>query len=124
MRLRNLALFVVSMAACAEPDDARPASFTYLHAAIIEPSCATIGCHSASTAAGPELDDPDDPYDGPLDLSDPDEACDQLANRPFTLLIQGQGADDDYPRMPPDIPLPDPDIRLLLAWENAGNPCD
>ena len=100
------------LAACADPPE-EPADLNYLHAAIVEPNCATIGCHSAATAISP-------PGDPPIDLSTPQGMCDKLSTA-TPALLRGE-AGGDYPQMPPDVPLPSTDIELLTTWINGGQP--
>jgi len=111
---RLLAFFV--LAACAGDPADRPLTWSYIHAAVIAPSCATASCHGehAGTAG--------------LSLADPDVAYDQLLARRFvvpgdpasTLLALLAG--DERRRMPPDAPLPAADLALVRAWIEAGAP--
>ena len=113
MKSRLAFLALLGHAACAQPED-RSTDFTYLHAAIIEPSCATSLCHSASMRAGS------------LDLSTPEDACDALNMLPpaaIITLLNGEGTGDS-PRMPLDVPLPPADIELLTRWLNDGAACE
>jgi Planctomycete cytochrome C len=95
--------------ACTDPTE-RPATWTYVHAAIVAPSCATASCHSELAAtAGLVLDDPDVAYHALLDRQyvlpgDPDS--------PLVFLLDG----DERPRMPPDAPLPAGDRDLIVTW--------
>jgi hypothetical protein len=102
------------MTGCVEVED-RSTDWNYLHAAIIEPSCATAGCHSAWTQV----------FD--MDLSTPEHACDALTMqrdvRSMVTLINGEGA-GDWPLMPPDGPLPPADIELLERWVTDGASCE
>jgi hypothetical protein len=126
------------LGACIENED-RSTDFEYLHAAIIEPSCATIGCHSAATEQGPP---------GYLvNLSTPSDACCSLTGSncddtdahygnwtgltdgvpDLILLLRGtyyEPGTEDYPRMPVDRPLPEADIELLQRWLAGGAQCE
>jgi hypothetical protein len=97
---------------CVDAED-RSTDFGYVHAAIVAPSCATIGCHSAATRiAG-------------LDLSTPAVACRNLSDYPpaaLEALLRGDAP--GVPRMPLDVPLPAADIAILRAWREADVPCD
>jgi len=106
----------MSSIGCAGDPNDRPATWSYLHAAIIAPSCATSSCHNQRVAtAGIVLDDADTAYA-------------QLLERQFVIpgdpastlmsLLEGQ----ERARMPPDAPLPAADIDLVRAWIEAGAP--
>lgn len=107
-------LFASLTLACAGDPDERPASWSYIHAAIIAPSCATSSCHSARTeTAGVALDDPDTAYDVLLgqQFVTPGDPASTLMS-----LLEG----DERRRMPPDAPLPAADIELVRTWIEAG----
>ena len=101
-------------AGCGGVDD-RPAQWSFIAPAIIEPSCATASCHSAvAQRAGVVLD--------PRDV-----AFHTLRDRAFVIpnqpdqsemvaLLRAQGS----PRMPPDVPLPEVDIELIVKWISNG----
>jgi hypothetical protein len=101
---------------CAADPSERPATWSYLHAAVVAPSCATASCHSERAAtAGLVLDDADAAYDA-------------LVARRFVIpgdpasalmsLLEGE----ERPRMPPDAPLPAADIDLVRTWILEGAP--
>ena len=104
------------VAGCTGSPTDRPATWPYIHAAIIAPSCATSSCHSALAAtAGVELDDRDVAYTVLLDrdyVVPGDPGCTLMA------LLNG----DERQRMPPDAPLPADDILLIETWIEAGAP--
>jgi hypothetical protein len=116
---RRLALLWI-VAGCGDADPAdRPARFAYIQAAILEPSCATAGCHSElSRTAGLVLE------------GDSDRVLDELVDEgfvypgvveasPLLYFLRGElGA----VRMPPDAPLPEGDIALIERWIDAGAP--
>jgi hypothetical protein len=120
VRRAALALIPVAtlLAGCGANDD-RPAKWSYISAAIIEPSCATANCHSQlAQRSGVVLDGIRVGYA-------------QLLCRHFVLagnadssaviaLMNAQGAR----RMPPDFALPATDIKLIGEWINAGAPYD
>ena len=114
--MRRLALFAGVVAACTGDPADRPATWSYVHPAIIAPACATSSCHSALVeTAGVALDDREASYEQLLDLSfvvpgDPASA--------LIPLLEG----DERPRMPPDAPLPQADIDLVRVWIEAGAP--
>jgi hypothetical protein len=113
--LATLAPLALS-AGCRGDTDDRPAQFSFIYPAIIEPSCATASCHSNYTReAGVNFG-----------LSS-DEAYFQLVGRHFVIpsdstdsellyLLNAQGAR----RMPPDFALPAVDIDLISNWVAAG----
>jgi hypothetical protein len=100
---------------CGSSADTRPQKWSFISAAIIQPSCATANCHSQlAQRSGVALDTAYDGYD-------------QLVNRHFVKkgdsegsaligLLRGQGSR----RMPPDFPLPDVDIELIAGWIDAN----
>jgi hypothetical protein len=103
-------------AACTGDPGERPATWAYLHPAIIVPSCATSSCHSGRVeTAG-------------VDLADADRAYMDLTLRRFVVpgdptsalmpLLDGE----ERGRMPPDAPLPAADIALIRSWIEAGAP--
>jgi hypothetical protein len=110
------ALAPLSLSGCGSDTDDRPAQFSYIYPAIIEPSCATASCHSNYTReAGVNFG------------LDSDEAYYQLIARHFVTpsdpadseliyLLKAQGAR----RMPPDFALPEVDIDLISTWITAG----
>ena len=136
----GLLLAMGFLAAGCVSTDARPADWSYVSAAVIEPSCATASCHSRAVAAGGiDFSTAARGYNSLTALwvwiVDPkgtaDQGCQSVAgttvcqreNRslviPFdpaqsrlTLMLRGRGA----PRMPPDQPLPEADIRLVEQW--------
>jgi hypothetical protein len=95
----------------------RPAKWSFIAPAIIEPSCATASCHSAvAQRAG-------------VVLTPPDAALQLLLDRQFVIpthsneseiifLMKAQGSR----RMPPDFALPEADIDLIASWIDAGAP--
>lgn len=100
-------------AGCADPAG-RPASWSYVHAAVVAPSCATASCHGALTrTAGLRLDDSDLAHEVLIGRQyvipgDPDS--------PLLYLLEGEERD----RMPPDAPLPQADIELIRRWIAEG----
>jgi hypothetical protein len=128
--LRALMLAAACMlGACGGVDDPRPAAWSFISVAIVQPSCASATCHSKlSERSGVRLDGIDVGYEqlvcrhfviGPPDTDWADSA--------LLALLRGQGSR----RMPPDVPLPNADIKLIetwisngATWDGAGsNPC-
>jgi hypothetical protein len=135
-----LALGVVALAGCGEEEDPRPASWSYIAPAILAPACATASCHGpAAAVAGLDFSTPARGYSSLTRLwvwvVDPDGAISdgcrdvdgtRVCQRPSRPLVnafnpaqsrlvhvlRAEGA----PRMPPDRPLPEADIRLIERW--------
>ena len=134
------AALVGGLAAGCGLTDPRPAAWEYISPAIFEPNCATSSCHSrAAAVAGLDFSDPDRGYTSLTGLwvwiVDPNgtlaEGCRpmdgkvfcQRQHRPLVTpfdpaqsrvvnMLRAQSA----PRMPPDRPLPEADIRLVERW--------
>lgn len=118
---RRLVLLAAAAAlfGCGSADDNRPAQWSFISSTIIQPSCATVNCHSeVAQRAG-------------VDLHDRASGYASLTGRNFTMvldpatgmtalrhLLEGEGA----LRMPPDAPLPEVDIALIEEWIAAGAP--
>lgn len=98
-------------ASCGGSTDDRPAKWSFISAAIIEPSCATASCHSdVAQKAG-------------VNLFNQDVGWNSLYNRHFVypdhpetselmFLLRAQATR----RMPPDFALPEEDIQLISTW--------
>ena len=115
-RCTKVSLITVCFLGCAADPSERPATWSYLHAAIIAPSCATSSCHNERAAtAGVVLDDADTAYEHLLERQFviPGDPASTLI-----LLLEGS----ERRRMPPDAPLPEADIDLVRAWIAAGAP--
>ena len=129
---RCLALgFVATLAACDAASD-RPSEWGYVHAAILEPSCATALCHSksASRAAvdlstsasayavlvgrvcgAPTL--PGEPVGNFVRPGHPESSR-------LMYLLRGERTTI----MPPDAPLPDGEIAIVERWILEGASCE
>jgi len=128
---------------CSETDD-RPFAWGYISPVIFQPSCATAGCHSqALSVAGLDFSDPDRGYASltagtawvPGDPA-PDAGCRDVNGT--TLCPHQRALVVPYnpnqsrlvnmlraraaPRMPPDRPLSEADIRLVERWILDGAP--
>lgn len=119
------------IAGCVEPEQ-RPASWSYLHAAVLRPACTTSSCHSNAASAGG------------IDLSTPSAAYSYLLGRPCHAPSHPEDAPGNYvfpfqpgrsrllallrgsPTviMPPDTPLPASEIALVERWILEGASCD
>lgn len=129
--MRVMALFALIASGCAADAD-RPARWRYIHAAIVQPSCTTSGCHSKQTAiAGVTLDGYEAAYTiltgricgaPPTELDPPGNYVvpfDVARSRLYHMLV-GENTD----QMPPDVPLPRAEIELIARWIEAGAECD
>jgi hypothetical protein len=113
-------LGATTLAACGVEMDTRPATATYIQAAILEPSCGRETCHStaleisgfafdtreAFLASAAEL-----VYTGAVPVGE------TQADRSKLYQVITGGRDS---AMPPDGPLPDDDIALIAQWINDG----
>src|SRR5262245_4188594 len=119
-----------SLGACGEDD--RPASWSYIHTAIIAPNCATSSCHTQENAqAGVDLHSIDSAYEI-LVGRDCDPSSPPGSSRNFVAPGQPErsnlmylllGVESKGP-MPPDRPLPDRDIELIERWILEGALCN
>jgi hypothetical protein len=108
---RAAVLPLALLAGCVEPGE-RAAPWPYLHAAVIEPSCAGAGCHA--------------------ELRDVDEACGWLVDEAYVVPFEPERSrlmhllrgDDANLRMPPDAALPEGEIALVDRWILEGAACD
>lgn len=121
----------VALLACDSADD-RPATWSYVHPAIVAPACATAGCHSRHAAlAGLDLSSADGAYTfltGRI-CGEPARPIDPPGNYVFAgapersqlvYLLRG----DQVRVMPPDQPLPEVEIALIERWILEGATCD
>lgn len=114
-RLAVLAAVAAMAAGCGGSTDDRPAKWSFISATIVEPSCATVNCHSAITQRGG------------IDLHTRDVAYNTLKNGYYVIpqdvtssslvwLLNASGS----LRMPPDNPLPAADVQLIEKWIQDG----
>jgi hypothetical protein len=123
--------------------DPRPAEWNYISPVIMEPNCATASCHSRATAAaGLDFSDADRGYKSLTGLwvwvPNPTAAdkqnlhcgtadngvpvCDEYFRPLVTPYVPGESRLVNVlrargaPRMPPDRPLNEADIRLIEQW--------
>jgi hypothetical protein len=121
-----------SASGCGGSEDARPRTWSFVSTAILEPSCATANCHSAiAVRAGVDLSTRAAGYaslvtgtnglggnyviardHAPAGLTDDQ----RLERSSVPKLMRAIG----NLRMPPDLPLPEPDIVLFENWIRAG----
>lgn len=126
-----LGLLGVSLIGCDTVDD-RPASWSYVHSAILRPSCATAACHSElGSQAGIDLSTPAAAY---VFLTGRVCGAPSLPGEPpgnfvspghpeasqLMYLLRG----DQIAIMPPDVPLPDVEIAIVERWILEGATCE
>jgi hypothetical protein len=118
-------------AGCGKSTDDRPATWSYVSTAILQPSCATANCHSALAQRAS------------VDLSTRAAGYHSLVDRHFVIARDSVLGDAGTPvltdderversqvinlmhaqgnlRMPPDMPLPETDIQLVASWIRNG----
>ncbi|MEZ4402503.1 MAG: c-type cytochrome domain-containing protein [Kofleriaceae bacterium] len=131
LRTILLSAGAATVAACAVPDD-RPADWAYVHAAILEPSCATAACHAKLTArAGVDLSTQVAAYavlvgrvcGAPVTPGDPIGNF-VVPGRPESSRLMYQLRGDRTATMPPDRPLPDAEIAIIERWILEGATCE
>jgi hypothetical protein len=119
------------LAACAGEDD-RPATWSYIHEAIITPNCTTAGCHNDETAtAGLEMSEAGGAYAAlvgqPCDVGPGAGGArgyvDPGSPERSTLMYLLRGEERGR-AMPPDRLLGDGDVDLVERWILEGAPCD
>ena len=131
-RTRWLALAAaLALSGCGEDD--RPASFEYIHTAILAPNCATASCHTGAVSqAGVRLHTVEAAYTMLVGRPCDADATGEQAPRNFVdpghpersrLMYLLEGAEVRR-AMPPDRLLPQPDIDLIERWILEGAPCN
>ena len=126
----RLPVLLLALVVACETD--RPAEWSYIHAAIIAPSCATASCHSKNASlAGIDLSTRESAYafmtgrvcGAPPHLQDaPGNYVFPYAPERSRLLYLLRGNETRI--MPPDIPLPAVEISLIERWIAEGAACD
>jgi cytochrome c len=113
--LACVAAVAAGVVGCGSATEDRPAKWSFISAAITEPSCATVNCHSDLTQKSG------------LNLSSCKVGYYNLINRNFVIpndpgdseIVARMNAEGGL-RMPPDQPLPIADIYLIEDWINGG----
>ncbi|HET6611252.1 MAG TPA: hypothetical protein VFG83_04655 [Kofleriaceae bacterium] len=125
------ALALVGLGACGGTDD-RPATWSYVHAAIIAPNCTTSACHSElSKTAGLNFETPESAYifltgrvcDGTTGVEPPPRNF-VTPFRPAESKLMYLLLGTELETMPPDVPLPEADIDLIERWILEGAQCN
>ncbi len=126
-----LAVLCGCLLGCQTSED-RPASWSYVHAAILRPGCTSSNCHSKlGSQAGVDLSTPEAAYilltgrgcDAP-DLPGTPPGNFVRPGHPeqsrLVYLLRGEGGSV----MPPDRPLPDVEVEIVERWILEGATCD
>ena len=128
--LKRLVACAALLSACVEADE-RPARWNYVYSAILEPACTTAGCHSKLTAlGGVDLSDREGAYNiltghvcGEITPQSPPRNYVTPGSAEYSTLIH-QLRGDNRDVMPPDMPLPEVEIRIVSQWIDLGATCD
>lgn len=114
------ALTVAASAGCGGTKDERPPEWSFISATIIEPSCATVNCHSAITKqSGLDLSNAQIGYQTLVKNSSGMTYFVNPGYPQYSPLITRLNAVGSL-RMPPDNPLPQADIELIENWISDG----
>lgn len=143
--LRPLPLVLVLFATACGSYDSRPAEWEYISPVILQPNCATASCHSrAAAVAGLDFSDSERGYISLTRLryqivdryatgenctpSNQTVVC-RGSYRPLVMPHNPQQSRLVHllrhrtpPRMPPDRPLLEADVRLIEGWILLGAP--
>jgi len=140
---RALVATIVATALGCGGEDNRPAIWSYISPVLFQPNCATSSCHSrAAAVSGLDLSTPDHGYKslfklwvGVVDPAGTGAECvpaggTTVCERGFRPLVTPFDPDGSRlvnmlrargaPRMPPDRPFTETDIRLVEDWILAG----
>jgi hypothetical protein len=144
-RLRSLALALLVGAGACGSYDARPVEWEYISPVILQPNCATASCHSrAAAVAGLDFSDAERGYISLMKLRyqivdryATGETCTPSSEtvvcrgsyRPLVMAYNPAQSrlvhllrSRTPPRMPPDRPLFEADIKLIENWILLGAP--
>lgn len=129
--IRRVLAIAAVVSGCGDASEP-PARWSYLHAAIIAPACATSGCHSkVASTAGINLSDREGAYTiltaRVCGEAEPPEGAPHNLVVPYApessrLYLQLLGQNTN--RMPPDTALPAVEIALIARWIEEGAACD
>lgn len=131
--VHGLAALAVLLLAGGCGEDDRPATWSYVHAAIIAPNCTTASCHNDQTAVaglrmstaegayailvGHACDGNEPPGTAPRNYVDP-------GHPESSMLIHLLRGEERGRPMPPDRLLPYRDVELVARWIEEGAVCD
>jgi hypothetical protein len=143
-RWRPLVVLLAVAGAPACGVDERPANWQYISTVIMEPSCATVSCHSrAAAVAGLDFSDPERGYTSLTKLKvwivDPNGTAENgcknvkgvvVCQRGFRPMVTPFNPEQsrlinmmrarNATRMPPDRPLTEASIELVERWIRGG----
>jgi hypothetical protein len=128
--MTRLIVLVTLLSACVEAEE-RPARWSYVYAAVLQPACTTSGCHSKLSAlAGVDLSDREGAYNiltghvcGQLAPGAPPRNYVTPGSSEYSQLIE-QLRGENRNVMPPDYPLPAVEVEMVARWIDAGAQCD
>jgi hypothetical protein len=106
----------ISLAACNQTENNRPATLEYITEAILQPSCSQYTCHSAYRRERGYAFDTVELAKTSLELPGLVNPLEPEASLLYIVLTR------QVTRMPYDAPLPDKDIELILRWIQDGAP--
>ena len=117
--LPRYALVLMLAASCGTEPDRRPETAAYITDAILVPYCGRGGCHSTATKAHGLAFDTIPNALAAMHGTGRDGAPmlvpgDANGSRLFTVLA------DSGRIMPPDVPMPDADMKLIERWIDDG----
>jgi hypothetical protein len=128
-RWYRLLLVSVALVGCGGDED-RPATWSYISPAIVQPNCATASCHSRGAAtAGLDLSSSEAGYESLFTQKLAPSANPMRQNVARRLVTPGSPTESRVvnmlraygaSRMPPDRPLAEADIALIEEWILSG----
>lgn len=103
-----------ALTACAQTDNDRPQTLTYITEAILQPFCSQHVCHSSYAKTSGYAFDTVSASRASLSLPGLVNPGEPETSLLYTVLIRG------VQRMPYDTPLADKDIELIKEWITNG----
>lgn len=108
------ALAIALLAGCGTTPDERPATLEVVTLEVLAPTCGQVQCHSTTTRTeGYAFDTIDAARESLRDMGVRAKRGGELYD-----VLTADGED----RMPPDSPLNDQDIALIMTWIDDGAP--